>query len=108
MSGLRYTLRDLQHRWRQYRCSVLQARVRLEEIRDLIDSLLDMDSDVDRIATMKKLKRRLAWGYANIEDLAAISKVVNHGPFDWKAEVDAEKARIAAKPLFPPVDPPRP
>jgi len=108
MRGMRYTLEDLQRRWRQYRCSPLQASKRLEEIRDLIDSLLDCDSDVKRIATMKKLKYRLAWGYANIEDLAALSKVANHGPFDWKAEWEAEKARVAAKPLFPPVDPPTP
>ena len=78
------------------------------EIRDLIDVLLDCDSDVKRITAMKKLKYRLDWGHSRTEDLAAISKIVNHGPFDWKAEWEAEKARVAAKPLFPPVDPQTP
>ena len=77
MSDVRYTVKRLNDDVVRHHCTPLQAQARIIEVRDLLNDLLQPMPDARRCLIVKKLRRRLAWGFANIEDLGAVGKIAS-------------------------------
>lgn len=54
-----------------------QAKKKLTDIRDLIDLLLNANSDSERLKAFKSLEKRLILGHSRLSNLAAWSAVIN-------------------------------
>ncbi len=77
-----YTMRikDLHRRALMWRVTPEQARGRIQDVLDLITSLLTESSDAKRLRTIRKISRLLVLGYNTIEDLAIASAIANQSP----------------------------
>ena len=72
-------VKDLHRRALQWQITPAQARARLQEVIDLIASLLNEHSDLRRLRAFAKI-RKLFSGYRSLDDIATLSAILNPSP----------------------------